>query len=313
MYLGNYDISPGDITQGSVLFVLTSSNNGVCPAVADTMKLVIETKPVIAVKADTSVCDNQSLISLSFTTSGGTALQWTSSGSGQFLPGTFASATHYSLSAGDKAGGNVSLMLGTSSTGPCGYTGATMQVFILKGPQAGFSASTYTIQNPGDQVQFTNSSSFADSYSWNFGDGSSSNINSPSHNYADVGFYNVTLVAQSSNGCRAQTDQLITVISEVQFPNAFTPNTTSSSGGSYDANDYSNDVFFLFARGVVEFDMAIFNRWGELIFRSNDVKVGWDGYFNGKLCQQDTYVWKVSMGFFDGRKYNNTGSVTLLK
>ena len=135
----------------------------------------------------------------------------------------------------------------------------------------------------------------------------------PSHNYAEVGFYTATLLALNNNGCVDVTDKVLTVIADVQFANAFTPNANGSSGGYYDANDNSNDVFFPFARGVVEYDMMIFNRWGELIFRSNDIKIGWDGYFNGKICQQDTYVWKVSMGFFDGRKYNNTGSVTLIR
>lgn len=310
---GSYSIAPGDVVQGAVQFVLASLNNGVCPVVTDTMKLVIESRPAIAVAPDTSVCDKSSLIALSYTSTSGPSLQWTTTGSGVFLPNSAPSATHYSLSTADKNGGNVSLMLGTSSTGPCGYTGATMKVKVMKGPRADFSASTYVLNNPGDAVQFTNLSTTADTYTWTFGDGTSSLINSPGHNYADVGYYQVTLSVLNSNGCRDVTDKQITVIADVQFATAFTPNGNGSNGGHYDPNDYSNDVFFPFAKGVVEYDMTIFNRWGELIFKSNDINIGWDGYFNGQLCQQDTYVWKVNMGFFDGRKYNKTGSITLLR
>lgn len=310
---GNYSPSVGDISQGTVIFVLSSTNNGVCPTVNDTMRLTIETKPEISVKPDTSVCDKYTLIALSFTSSTGTGIQWTSSGSGVFLPNNAPSATHYSLSTADKTTGFVNLMLGTSSTGACGYTGATMKVNVLRGPKADFSASAYVLQNPGDQIQFTNATTAADTYTWTFGDGSTSGQLDPAHIFTEVGYYQVTLLARNSNGCTDIIDKTITVISDVQFANAFTPNPNGSNGGSYDKNDYSNDVFFPFARGVVEYDMMIFNRWGELIFRSNDINVGWDGYFNGKLCQQDTYVWKVNMGFFDGRKYNGTGSVTLLK
>ncbi len=310
---GTYIVSPGDISQGNVIFVLTSSNNDVCPVVTDTMKLVIETKPVIAVGADTTLCDKHSLVALSFTATGGSALQWMTSGNGAFLPTNAASASHYSLSAADKAGGVVTLMLGTSPNGPCGYTGASMKVNILRGPRADFSASAYTIQIPGDPIQFTNLSTTADTYTWSFGDGESSTLNNPSHTYADAGFYKATLTVRNNNTCDDVIDKLITVISDVQFPTAFTPNGGGGAGGHYDPNDNSNDVFFPFVRGVVEYDMMIFNRWGELIFRTNDVKIGWDGYFNGKLCQQDTYVWKMNALFFDGRKYNGTGSVTLLK
>lgn len=309
----SYSVSSADILQAGLMFVLTSDNNDVCPVVTDTMNVFIETKPLITVRSDTSLCDKYSMIPLSYTATGSAALQWATTGSGLFLPSNAPSATHYSLSAADKAGGNVSLMLGSSSNGPCGYTGATVKVNILKGPQADFSPSSFTIQIPGDPIQFTNLSTSADTYSWSFGDGENSSLTSPSHNYAEVGFYTATLLALNNNGCVDVTDKVLTVIADVQFANAFTPNTNGGSGGYYDANDNSNDVFFPFARGVVEYDMMIFNRWGELIFRSNDIKIGWDGYFNGKICQQDTYVWKVSMGFFDGRKYNNTGSVTLLR
>lgn len=309
---GNYSPSVADISQGTLTFILSSTNNGVCPTVNDTMRLTIETKPEITVKPDTSVCDKYNLIALSYTSTGG-SLQWTSSGSGVFLPNNAPSATHYSLSTADKTAGLVNLMLGTSSTGACGYTGATMKVTVLRGPRADFSASTYVLQNPGDQIQFTNATTSADTYTWNFGDGNTSGQMDPAHIFTEVGYYQVTLFAKNSNGCTDVTDKTITVIADVQFANAFTPNPNGSNGGAYDKNDYSNDVFFPFARGVVEYDMMIFNRWGELIFRSNDINVGWDGYFNGKLCQQDTYVWKVNMGFFDGRKYNGTGSVTLLK
>lgn len=310
---GGYSLSAADISAGNLTMVLTSQNNGVCPSVSDTMRITIETKPSIAVAPDTTVCDNLNLIPLSYTATSGSPMQWATTGTGIFLPNNAPSATHYSLSINDKTGGSVSLMLGTSSTGPCGYTGAAMKVDILKGPRADFAASTYVLQNPGDQVQFTNTSSSAASYTWNFGDGSTTTISDPQHIYPEVGYYTVSLQVKSLNGCTDVSDKVLTVISDVQFATAFTPNPNGANGGHYDPNDYSNDVFFPFARGVVEFDMMIFNRWGELIFKSNDVNIGWDGYFNGKLCQQDTYVWKVNMGFFDGRKYNGTGSITLLR
>jgi gliding motility-associated-like protein len=59
--------------------------------------------------------------------------------------------------------------------------------------------------------------------------------------------------------------------------------------------------------------MNIFNRWGELIFESTDVNIGWDGYYRGKLCKQDVYVWKVTGKFSNGDLFTLAGDVTLLK
>jgi gliding motility-associated-like protein len=59
--------------------------------------------------------------------------------------------------------------------------------------------------------------------------------------------------------------------------------------------------------------MKIFNRWGELIFESNDPKIGWDGYFQGYLCPQDVYIWKIEGLYKNNDKYVKAGNVTLLR
>jgi gliding motility-associated-like protein len=76
---------------------------------------------------------------------------------------------------------------------------------------------------------------------------------------------------------------------------------------------FNNDVFFPIYKGVDDFEMQIFNRWGELIFESKDVRQGWDGYYRGKLCQQDVYVWRVRVTFMDGGELTDMGDVTLLR
>src|SRR5690606_37612055 len=114
--------------------------------------------------------------------------------------------------------------------------------------------------------------------------------------------------------CSDTTYRAIAVKSDINFPNAFTPNPNGPSGGAYDKNDYlNNDIFYPFTDGVTEYDLMIFNRWGELIFQSRELNIGWDGYFKGKLCQQDAYVWRANVKFFDGRVYSQTGTVTLLR
>ena len=75
----------------------------------------------------------------------------------------------------------------------------------------------------------------------------------------------------------------------------------------------NNDIFFPYTAGVTDFQFAIFDRWGEQVFESLDVKKGWDGYYKGKLCEQGVYVWKAYIKMNNGKEFNKTGDVTLLR
>ncbi len=84
-------------------------------------------------------------------------------------------------------------------------------------------------------------------------------------------------------GCYFKDSVNVYVIRKVYVPNAFTPN-----------GDGKNDIFYFSSVSVNEdFELMIFNRWGELIFTSYDIDEGWNGQYNGKNAQIDTYVWKV--------------------
>lgn len=310
----SYNVSSADINNGSILLILTSTNNDVCPADSDTTKLTIIKKPVINPLKDTVICAYQNPLKVVATVSGGSgSYVWSTSGSGTFAFAGGLNAVNYSLSASDIAAGFVKLTITSVLNGPCGDYSTGINVVINPAPNADFIASTYTANIPNDPIQFTNQSSGANSYYWNFGDGGFTNLVNPIHNYVTVGFYTVSLVATNQFGCKDTAYRDIKVISDIQFPNVFTPNLNGPNGGSYNVNDYSNDVFFPYTSGVTDYHLRIFNRWGELIFESREISIGWDGYFNGKLCQQDAYVWKADVKFFDGRKYNKTGNVTLLR
>ncbi|MBI2967478.1 MAG: PKD domain-containing protein [Bacteroidetes bacterium] len=155
------------------------------------------------------------------------------------------------------------------------------------------------------------------SYYWNFGDSITDSLQNPVHIYTDTGTYNVLLTVTNEYNCTAQCQVTVRVGPDwdIRVPNVFTPDPNGSNGGVISFTDFSNDVFFPVTRYVQEFHMMIFNRWGEMVFETIDVKKGWDGYYRGKLLQQDVYVWKVRVKFADD---NNTvvekmGDVTLLR
>ncbi len=64
--------------------------------------------------------------------------------------------------------------------------------------------------------------------------------------------------------------------------------------------------------GVEDYRLEIYNKWGELLYVSEDVMIGWDGYFKGKLCKQDVYVWRCRGTFSNGKGFELAGDVTLL-
>ena len=79
------------------------------------------------------------------------------------------------------------------------------------------------------------------------------------------------------------------------------------------AMSLANDVFLPNMRGVTQFELLIFNRWGQLLFESRDQSTGWDGYYQGKLCEQDVYMYKLTVKLENGQDVVRTGDVNLIR
>ena len=188
---------------------------------------------------------------------------------------------------------------------------------VFPRPKAFFQADPLTVFVSSQPVQFSNSSTGATLFSWKFGDGATSTQNSPAHIYTAAGAYQPILIATNTNGCKdtfALADKIVALEEPlVEVPNAFTPNTNGSPGNTFDPKDKSNDIFHPNIKGVDKYNMSIYSRWGELLYESKNTTEGWDGYYKGKLCIQDVYVWKITATFIDGRKYSKAGDVLLLK
>ncbi|MFN8238348.1 MAG: gliding motility-associated C-terminal domain-containing protein [Chitinophagales bacterium] len=144
------------------------------------------------------------------------------------------------------------------------------------------------------------------SYAWTPADLVSDNTAAqPSTNTS--GTYAVT-VTNDINGCKAHDTTVIDsedCFCDFYVPSAFSPN-----------NDGVNDLFFAFINcdKFNDFSFSIFNRWGELVFKTNDITLGWDGIFKGEPQQVDSYEWVVE--YFDvlrNKRIFKKGIVTLLR
>ncbi len=243
---------------------------------------------------------------------GVTSYQWNFGDGNAAMTGSVCN-TYYNNSQTDKT--FTVQLIGTNSFGCKDTSYKTIRVFSR--PIALFQANPNTVFVPIDPVNCTNLSTNATSYQWDFGDNTSSNAFSPSHNYQAAGQYQITLIATNSKGCKDTFElpsKIIALLeSDVDIPNAFTPNPNGGNGGSFGALDKDNDVFHPVLRGIDKYELNIFSRWGELLFVSKDVTLGWDGYYKGKLCTQDVYVWKIIATTIDGKKINKTGDLLLLR
>jgi gliding motility-associated-like protein len=195
----------------------------------------------------------------------------------------------------------------TSVYGCTGNGTTTANVTIYDSPVAGFEVETSEVTELEPTIQFENEcSANTVGWLWDFGDNTTDNVPSPAHTYSATGTYNARLIATSNGGCTDTTSHTVEVTPEftLYIPNAFTPN-----------NDGVNDDFLAFGNEITDFRMEMFDRWGELIFTSNDIYKGWDGRSNGgsEISQNGVYVYKITVTDFRGKQHRYTGHVSLLK
>lgn len=170
-------------------------------------------------------------------------------------------------------------------------------------PTASFSYDP-TVPKENTFTNFTNQSIGATHYTWSFGDGDTSNVENPKHLFNATGTYTVCLNAANDVGCSDDTCINIQALVKplVDVPSAFTP-------GKFGPNSMIRVVGF----GIQKLDWSIYNRWGQKVYESNNLKDGWDGTFKNKPQPMDVYSYTLSVTFSDGKKVVKTGDITLLR
>jgi gliding motility-associated-like protein len=181
-------------------------------------------------------------------------------------------------------------------------------ITVLPAPLAGFSYTPDQPSNLAPEVQFMDESVDAINWLWDFGTGVNTLERNPTYAFPDTGMYLVQQVVVHPSGCTDTLLQIIDVVPEVRYflPNAFTPN-----------SDSVNDEYFGVGimNGATNFQMNIFNRWGELIFETRDPDQGWNGkkMSTGGDAPQGVYVVTVSFKGPRGEDFNFNKMVTLIR
>lgn len=203
--------------------------------------------------------------------------------------------------------GTYTISLLEVDTTTCNKRDSTQETITVSSkPSAGF---TYTPETPVSNTPFvfTNASIGGASYNWQFGDGDSTvvtTMDTVQHLYIQTGSYQVCLLTTNTAGCTDTTCQTVSALINplLDVPNAFTPGRFGQ-----------NAVIKVQGFGIIHMDFRIYNRWGRLVFETDNPNIGWDGYYQGQIQPMDVYAYTLEAEFSNGVHVNKKGDITLIR
>jgi gliding motility-associated-like protein len=201
------------------------------------------------------------------------------------------------------------VLTGTTNNGCVAAMDVLVDVDPTNAPVANFSYAPHQADVYHPTVEFTNLTTGASLYQWNFSTLGQTDETNPGFTFPDEqgGMYEVCLIASNSLGCSDTLCQNIIVTGDpvVYVPNAFTPN-----------GDGVNDILIPVTNDISSnnYSFTVFNRWGQVVFESKQPGQGWDGLMQGLKCKEDVYSFVL---LFETNGNNigqrKTGHFSLLK
>ena len=207
----------------------------------------------------------------------------------------------------DPAFFNVTLTV-TSDSGCISTLSKNSYITVYPAPVASFTALPQTTIITDPVITVADFSSGTNTWTWNFGDGpdTSSFADPAPHTYADTGSYTITLITSTQYNCADTAYETIIIEPDFVFyiPNAFSPD-----GDGINDNFSGKGIF------INTYEMSIYNRWGNLIFFSDDIDKPWNGKANqgNEPAQADVYVYSINVSDFKKKNHSYKGIVTLLR
>lgn len=199
--------------------------------------------------------------------------------------------------------GSYDVTLTAIGPGGCSAVSDPIRIEVGEAPIAEFTSDPsfpVELYLPSTEVQFQNLSQFADSYTWNFGDGTASDLVDPMHFFKEPGTYYVRLLATDEYGC---SDTILHGPYVVLAPDLFIPNVFSPN------DDDINDRFIVEYNGSQPFDLQIFDRWGVRVYQSKNKVQGWNGMDEkGSAVTEGVYFYRLVVG---DKEY--AGEITLVR
>ena len=302
-------------TSGTFTVTLTASNG--CSDTTTTETITVFAQPVVAFNADLKLgCAG---LAVKFTNTSTDALTYV----WDFGDGTTSAEFEPLHTYTDAQEFYTVTLTATNSLGCTQTTTMTNFIHVVRPPVAAFHvAPSNVISIPTYNFRFEDESSNNPAiWAWDFGDGTTSSLQNPSHSYLDTGTYVVTLRVTNTQGCSSSTFQNVTITGVpgyLYIANSFIP-----------GSDYQ-ELRDLKAKGsgIKSWKMSIFNKWGQALWETTKLEdgspaEGWDGTFNGTPQPQGVYFWKIDVEFINGSAWKGmtydksapkkTGSIHLIR
>lgn len=210
-------------------------------------------------------------------------------------------------------GGSFNIQMTVTTLNGCVYDTTYLNyIEIGEFPVANFSwyPSQIPMFNPTANFMDVSTPDVTNWY-WQFqsGDPASSSAQNPTTTFpaGEVAEYEVTLIVTNDFGCADTVMLEVPVISDVLIyaPNTFTPD-----------NDDYNQGWRVYMQGIdiYQFNLLIFNRWGEVVWESNDIEVPWEGTYGSGIAPEGVYVWKLrTRNPYDDNVYQFSGHINLIR
>ena len=310
----NANLSDSQISNPSLLAVLTGQTSYILTVTtslgcenSDTMFFNGIESPVVSLSSSSLSSCEGGFLSFHLNTSQQVNIEW-------FIDNTFAAwnTDEIDLSTAFETSGIHSIHIVATNSFGCSVTDSIAGgVHVYPNVSAAFTTglNSTSIDEFTDQIDLINQSENATFYNWYLNGNWFSTETNPTLNFeAGTGLIQILLVAENGFGCSDTASMRIEPLSynTVYVPNTFTPdgNGTNELFMPVLTTDFDSD----------NYKFEIYNRWGELIFETNDSKTGWNGSFKGEACKTDTYIWKLTLkGLKTDIAKSIEGHVSLLK
>ena len=283
----------------TTVYIITGTDVNGCFSTA-TATLTFDPTPVATFNVVPSTGCEPLTVSVENTSVNGVTALW------HFGDGTFGAgnSTQHSYSAG-----TYDVLMITSNASGCSDSALQISaVSVFPSPTAYFNMDPAAPGNftfSDNLFSFFNTSIGAINYNWDFGDNTSDTSFNIAHSFTEEGEYYVTLTVTAVNGCLdTARSPLIIIDGEPKpwIPSAFTPN-----------NDGANELLNIYGIAIATVDFRVYDRWGEMVFQTDDVSKGWDGTYLGMNSSTDVYVYVAKIKMLSGKKYILKGDVTLIR
>jgi len=299
---GPYTYSIVDITESSSLACSQNQNS--------TITVTVLSLPVAAITNTVSVCQDDPSPNVTLSGAGGTAPYTINYNlNGILQTPVVTTGNNFIIQAPTDVPGPYTYSIvdiTESSSLACSQNqNSTITVTVHPNPIANFTDICGSLL-----AKLTNTSIGAVNYYWDMGDGSPI-ITSKDINYIytimDSMFYNIILIAETEFGCLDTASKIFTPPLLFYSPNTFTP----------DGDEFNNTFIPVFSNKnkVESIQLLIYNRWGEIVFESENIDFGWDGTYKNRKAQDGTYAWEliITDNSCIGKKEHLYGAVNLIR